>query len=660
MNRIHKILIANRGEIAIRIIRSAVKLGIDTVAVYSDADANALHKNMAEEAYPLEGSSLQDTYLNINKIISIAKLSNADAIHPGYGFLSENPEFAYACEQNNLIFIGPAGKTIQKMGNKIEARNIAKQIGIPVTESIEGSLDELINKDIHIPFPVLIKAASGGGGKGMKIVREPSELKENLESASREALSYFGDSTVFIEKFIENPRHIEVQILADNYGNCIHLYERECTIQRRHQKIIEEAPSPTLTEEVRQNLTTSALKIASRIGYTSAGTIEFLVDKNLNFYFLEMNTRIQVEHPVTEFITGIDLVEEQIQIAKGNTLQYKQSDIRKNGHAMECRVYAENPESGFLPSPGKISLYHTPVSVGVRIDSSIDKADEIRSEFDPMIAKLICHDVDRETVRIKIQKALDSFYLQGIDNNISYLKEICRHESFIENSISTSFCDTYTGDIVSNLIKLREEFPIEIIIGGFLLFEFSRNSTNNLWEEIGFWRDIVQLNVKINKQTCLVEIKDRSQNEIIYNINNQSHKVVLLENVQGIFKFLVNNNFHKAAFSAKNSHQTFATFDTLMFEIERHHVLHSDILYENSGAQQYVTGRTVHSPMFGKLVKINIEEGDTVTKGQTLLVLEAMKMENNIVAHKDGQIEKIHVKTGQMIELNTLLISFNE
>ena len=412
--KINKVLIANRGEIAVRIIRTLRRLHIESVAVFADNDAEALHRRLADEAYPLGNGSLKDTYLNIQKIIDAALDAGVDAIHPGYGFLSENPDFAEACAANNLIFIGPDADTMRLMGNKIAARQVAIDNGIPVTFGLTGSLEDIMVKADTLPYPVLIKAAAGGGGKGMHIVRKKDDLKDELERASREAEKYFGDGTVFVEQYIENPRHIEVQILADHHGNIIHLYERECTIQRRYQKIIEESPSPTLTEEKRQQLLATAVKLCKGIGYKNAGTVEFIVDQDLNFYFLEVNTRIQVEHPVTEMRTGIDIVEEQIRIARGKEMGWTQDMIQAQGHAVEMRVYAEDPENGFLPTPGKVTAYHEPQVRGARVDSSIDGPCTISEAYDPMIAKLICHGKTRQAAIETAQHALKEFIIQGL------------------------------------------------------------------------------------------------------------------------------------------------------------------------------------------------------------------------------------------------------
>ncbi len=659
MNQIiQKIVIANRGEIAIRIINTARKLGIKTVAIFSQSDKDSIHKNFADEAYSLGSGTLQETYLNIDKIIGIVKKSNADALHPGYGFLSENPIFAEACEQNNIIFIGPKSKVIQLMGNKIEARRIAKEIGIPITESIEGSAEELINADINIAYPLLIKAAAGGGGKGMKIVNSPSELKDNIESAAREALNYFGDGTVYIEKYVEEPRHIEVQILADNHGNCIHLFERECTIQRRHQKIIEEAPSPTLNDDVRQKITDAAVSIAKHIGYNNAGTIEFLVDKDLNFYFLEMNTRIQVEHPVTEMITGIDIVEEQISIAKDQHLIYSQNDIFCSGHSIECRIYAENPSNNFLPSPGEIILYNPPKFEAVRIDSSINSPSVVKSDFDPMLAKLVVWGETREDARIRMLHALDEYFIQGIDNNISYLKEIQLHKQYIDNNISTSYCNEYTQELINKIEAQKNTIPIEIIIGGYLIFEFQSNDNTSLWNNIGLWRDFTSIELKVSDVMYNINILTRSERSISFVINDITHIVELHKRTENLIEYFVNGDYFKAAISSLNSYQIYFTYQAITQLIERQNVLHSDIIYEASEIHFEEQGNTITSPMFGKLIKINFDVGKEVKKGDILFIIEAMKMENNIVSHKSGVIESISVSIGQMIESGNVLLTY--
>ncbi|RLD59370.1 MAG: hypothetical protein DRJ05_06500, partial [Bacteroidetes bacterium] len=444
-----KILIANRGEIAVRIIRSAKDLGITTVAIYSVADEEALHVEMADEAYCLGDSiELSETYLDIQKIIGIALETGSEAIHPGYGFLAENPELVAACEKSNIVFIGPNTRAIQLMGNKIESRKFVKELDIPMTEAKTGDKASLMLAAKEIPFPLLVKAAAGGGGKGMRIVHSEDELDEAIENTSREAKNYFSDGTVFVEKYVEEPRHIEIQVIGDDFGNVIHLFERECSIQRRYQKIIEESPSPTLTPEVREKMGAAAVRISKEIGYSSAGTVEFLVDKNLDFYFLEMNTRVQVEHPVTEMVTGVDIVREQILVAAGNKLSLEQNEISQNGHAIECRIYAEDPANNFLPSPGQMYFYNEPEGENIRVDSGIKGASIVQSFYDPLISKLVVWGEDREAARIKSITALKGYIIHGLKTNIPYLTELLRHKAYIENKITTKYCDEHTDDIV--------------------------------------------------------------------------------------------------------------------------------------------------------------------------------------------------------------------
>lgn len=510
MKLFNKILIANRGEIAVRIIRTARKLGIKTVAIYSKVDSGALHVKYADESYCLGIQELSETYLNIEKIIETARKSGAEAIHPGYGFLAENEAFVSACERSGIIFIGPHSKAIKLMGNKIASRDFVNKLGIPMTKGITGTPDELLAKASEIPFPVLVKAAAGGGGKGMRIVHEQNDLKGILETTSREARNYFGDGTIYIEKYIEDPRHIEFQILGDNHGNVIHLFERECTIQRRYQKIIEESPSPTLTPGVRKKMGEAAVKISAEINYNSAGTMEFLVDIKLNFYFLEMNTRIQVEHPVTEMVTGVDLVEEQILIAAGNKLRLRQDEIRQKGHAIECRIYAEDPGNNFLPSPGKMSFYKQPESENVRIDSGIETATEIHSFFDPMIAKMIVWGETRKQATKKSIAALKQFIVHGIKTNISYLTGMLEHPSFVRNTLTTRFCDEHTEDILEQTKSLKSKVDTGIAIAAAILPSLMNRSTGkhmNTWETIGYWRNNMKIPVQLDENNYLLEIE---------------------------------------------------------------------------------------------------------------------------------------------------------
>lgn len=430
---IRKILIANRGEIAVRIIRTCREMGIQSVAIYSSSDLTSLHATMADEAYSLDEGSVADTYLSVSKIIAIAKKSKADAIHPGYGFLSENSDFIREVRDAGLGFIGPSAESVARMGNKTTAKAIVKNAGVPVVPGSENEIKditELIQVVEKIGLPVLLKAAAGGGGKGMKKVYEISELENSFNSASREALKFFNNGAVYVEKLIEEPKHVEIQILGDKFGNVIHLYERECSLQRRHQKIIEEAPASFLPVELREKIASVAVEAAKAANYFNAGTIEFLVDKNHNFYFLEMNTRIQVEHPVTEMITGIDIVREQIFIEEGKELRFKQTEITFRGHAIECRLYAENPEENFVPATGFLTTFVLPSGPGIRVDEGVYQDSEITINFDPMIAKLTVHAENREIALKRMGRALDEVVIMGVESNILFLKQLIQFEEF--------------------------------------------------------------------------------------------------------------------------------------------------------------------------------------------------------------------------------------
>lgn len=441
-----KILIANRGEIAVRIIRACRELGITSVAVYSTADKDALHTQLADEAICIGKVAPADSYLNMERILSAAIASKAEAIHPGFGFLSENAKFAQMCEQCHIAFIGPSAEVIRRMGNKQEARNTminAKVPVVPGTKEAVYTADYGLKLAEQIGFPVMIKAASGGGGKGMRISHSREDFTENFEVAQTESVNGFADDTMYIEKYIEDPRHIEFQILADKYGNVISLGERDCSIQRRHQKMVEESPSAALDDKLRAQMGEVAVRAAKAANYESAGTIEFLLDKNKKFYFMEMNTRIQVEHPVTEMVTGLDLIKEQIFIAAGEKLQWKQKDIHITGHAIECRLNAENPAKNFMPCPGKIDYLHLPGGNGVRIDSAIYTGYTIPPNYDSMIAKIIVYGKDRQTAIDKMRSALGEVNIDGITTNLDYQYDIITHPVFQSGNITTSFIENY-------------------------------------------------------------------------------------------------------------------------------------------------------------------------------------------------------------------------
>ena len=652
-----KLLVANRGEIAVRIMRSARKLGLKTVAVYSGADRDAFHVQQADESYYLGKQELSETYLNIEKIIDIALRSGCGAVHPGYGFLAENEQFVKACEKAGLVFIGPHAEAIRLMGNKIESREFVSKLNIPMTRGITGTPKELLQKAGSIPLPILVKAAAGGGGKGMRIVNDYDELEQILETTSREAKNYFGNATIYIEKYIEEPRHIEVQVLGDNAGNVIHLFERECTIQRRYQKIIEESPSPTLTPEVREKMTGSAVAIAKAAGYNSAGTVEFLVDRDLNYYFLEMNTRIQVEHPVTEMVTGTDLIEEQILIAQGNPMRLKQEEISQNGHAIECRIYAEDPENNFLPSPGKITLYKEPSGENVRIDSAIDRASEIHSFYDPMIAKLVVWGEEREEAIMKSITSLNRFIVHGIKTNIAFLRGVLDHKAFLQNKISTRYCDDHTGDILQHIEAARNEIPVSHPLLSYALHNLNASRTlhpSNVWERIGYWRHAMKLHFGLEGKDLQMKVHRHHGSSAVIEMEENTYLIEMDHLTQNSIRFQLEDATVSADISTDSKGTGWVTLSGFNFLIKR-----LDLLNESS---EYVSGgnsaseKNLFSPMPGKVLKVNVKKGDQVKRGKVMLVVEAMKMENNIVAEDDAVVENVTVEEGDMVDTDLQLI----
>ncbi|MFC1855847.1 acetyl-CoA carboxylase biotin carboxylase subunit [Thermodesulfobacteriota bacterium] len=441
----HKILIANRGEIAVRVIRACKELSIKSVAIYSETDKDALHVKLADEAICIGPGNSKDSYLNVVAVLSAAEITDAEAIHPGYGFLAENHAFAEICEKSGFKFIGPSSKTISIMGDKIKARQAAIDAGVPLLPGSKGALKdekEALKKAQEIGFPVILKASAGGGGRGMKIIHSAASFANAFFATREEAKAAFGNSDMYIEKYLEKPRHIEFQLLADNYGNVVHLFERDCSIQRRNQKVLEEAPATNLSSKLREKMGQAAINLASKVKYSNAGTVEFLVDSNSKFYFMEMNTRVQVEHPVTEYITGIDIVKEQIRIASGEKLRFKQKDIKILGHAIECRINAEDSKN-FMPCPGVISDYHHPGGIGVRVDSSVYHNYRIPSIYDSLISKLITFGEDRDEAIARMARALDEYIIEGIKTTIDFHKSVLTNSAFLDGDVDTSFISKY-------------------------------------------------------------------------------------------------------------------------------------------------------------------------------------------------------------------------
>ncbi|MHB8929658.1 MAG: acetyl-CoA carboxylase biotin carboxylase subunit [Melioribacteraceae bacterium] len=492
---IKKILIANRGEIAHRIIKACRELGITSVAIYSEADKNALHVRRADEAYLIGPSPANESYLNKEKIIKLAKEIGADAIHPGYGFVSENPEFIRMVEESGIIFIGPSSKSVKLMGEKTSARRLMKLNNVPIvpgtTEPIKN-IEEGKKVSSEIGYPVMLKAASGGGGKGMRKIDREEDFEESYNRAKNESLKAFGNDDVYIEKFIEHPKHIEVQILADKFGNYIHLFERECSVQRRHQKVIEEAPSIAVDEETRKNITQAAVNAAKACNYYNAGTIEFLMDKDKKFYFLEMNTRLQVEHPVTEMITGVDLVKQQIKIANGEKITLKQEDLKIHGHAIECRIYAEDVDNNFAPSTGKIIHHRLTSGPGIRIDRGIDVLSEVPIYYDPMLSKVIAWGIDREEALARMKRALGEYQISGVITNIPVFNWVLKQKTFLDGTFDINFLDNEFMPLVPD--KWKDESSndyeeIAAILGALLKHkEFQNTLSNNNISENNSWR----------------------------------------------------------------------------------------------------------------------------------------------------------------------------
>ncbi len=570
-----KVLVANRGEIAIRVFRSLRDLGIATVAVYSEADRTSLHAALADEAYLIGPGTPAESYLHQERILDAARRAGAEAVHPGYGFLAENASFARAVGSAGLVWIGPPPEAIELMGSKLAARKLMEEAGVPVipgTNAPVESAEEVIRLGGEYGWPIAIKASAGGGGKGLKVVAGPDEAERALATAQREGQSYFSDPTVYVEKFIEDPRHVEVQVLADDHGAVAHLGERDCTIQRRHQKLVEETPSPAVTEELRARIGAIAVEAARAVGYRGAGTIEGLLDKEGGYWFLEMNTRIQVEHTVTELVTGIDLVREQVLIAAGEPMSVRPDELRFHGHALECRINAEDPSNGFLPAPGLITAYREPAGPGVRVDSGVTAGSEVVGIYDPMIAKLCVWDEDRERARLRMLRALDEFVVEGVTTLIGFHKALLRHPCFVEG-------ETCRGVVESEELARQAE-------------QLSHRTTAVSQASDGRLRPAI----------LEVELDGRR-----YGVNVLRPEPPHAE--------LARRRKERGARGAGNA----------------------------------AARESVVSPMQGTVLAVEVAEGETVQSGQVICVIEAMKMENEITAHRHGTVTSLSVSPGEPV-----------
>lgn len=662
-----KILIANRGEIACRVIRTAKQMGIATVAVYSEADAGALHVRSADEAIAIGGSASSESYLVIEKILDAIKQTGAQAVHPGYGFLSENATFGKKLAEEGIIFIGPGVKAIAAMGDKIESKKIAAGAGVNTVPGYVGVLaddKEAVKVAAEIGFPVMIKASAGGGGKGMRVAFNEKEVKEGFRAAVSEAASSFGDDRVFIEKFIEDPRHIEIQIIADSAGNTVYLGERECSIQRRHQKVIEEAPSPFLDSKTRKAMGEQAVLLAKSVDYKSAGTVEFIVDKNKNFFFLEMNTRLQVEHPVTECITGLDLVELMIQVAAGETLPFKQSDVQLNGWALETRIYAEDPYRNFLPSTGRLTQYKSPEDLdGIRIDTGVFEGSEISMFYDPMISKLISYGKNREDAIEKMALALDRYRIRGVNHNIDFLSALMSHDRFKSGELTTAFIDEefpkgFNGVEVTQKDK---ETLYAIVIG----FEMKRRARNaNITGQVKLPR---RAGSKQDRYTRLIIIDGDQKTDAKAQLKNGNCVVDINKK-----KYDLNGNFEPGTYIFegqvnKKRMVLQVDYDGSKYSIRKGgwQVTIKIIDKKIDRLMDLMPNKVppdmsnfLLSPMPGLLVSVAVKEGEKIETGQELAIVEAMKMENVMKAESDAIVAKIHATPGTTLGVDQPIIEF--
>ena len=656
---IKKILIANRGEIACRIIKTAKKMSIKTVAVYSDADRQADFVKQADESYYIGPSSPSESYLVIKKIIEVAKKSKSDAIHPGYGFLSENYNFVKALEKEKIKFIGPNKKAIIKMGDKIESKNLANKLKLNIipghTEAIKDP-KKAIKIAEKIGFPVLLKASAGGGGKGMRIVENRKELEPNLKAAQGEALNSFGDDRVFIEKYITNPRHIEIQILCDKHGNQIHLGERECSIQRRYQKVIEECPSPFLDEELRNAMADQALKLAKEVNYDSAGTVEFVVDEQRNFYFLEMNTRLQVEHPVTELVTGVDLVEQMINCADGKKLNIKQKDIKLNGWSIESRIYAEDPLKDFLPSIGRIIEYQEPTNFNVneiiRNDTGVSSGSDISIFYDPMISKLAVHAKTRSKSIDLMVNALQQYYITGVDHNIAFLISVLKNNDFKSGNIRTNFIkenypEGYSGNFGLNK-SLINKFNLASVYVYSKLNKYKHNNLSVSYKKRSF--DYQLKEEKILEDSYLIRVGDKQKDFVISSSWKNNEKIMGLKIDEELCFVKVNEikNFNQFSFTIEDCTLDMTLSSTQIKKLFAHMPA---IKVED-------LSKKLISPMPGLVKLISIKKGQTVKQGQELIVIEAMKMENILKSEKECIVDDVLIKEGSSVSTNEVLITF--
>ena len=671
-----KILIANRGEIACRVAATARRLGIRTVAVYSEADAGARHVAACDEAILIGPAAARDSYLKGERIIEAAKASGAQAIHPGYGFLSENAEFAEACARAGLVFIGPPGSSMRAMGSKSAAKQLMEGAGVPLVPGYHGDDQDpaLLQREAdRIGYPVLLKASAGGGGKGMRVVERSEDLQGALASCKREAISSFGDDKVLVEKYLTRPRHIEIQVFADTLGNCVYLHERDCSVQRRHQKVLEEAPAPDMPAERRAAMGEAAVAAARAVGYVGAGTVEFIANQDGSFYFMEMNTRLQVEHPVTEMITGTDLVEWQLRVAAGQPLPKQQHELQINGHAIEARVYAENPEKGFLPSTGTLRCMETPGHVafelgggaglpaGVRIDSGVRAGDAISPFYDPMIAKLIVWGQDREQALARMAQALGEFHIVGLATNIAFLKRLVEGDAFAQADLDTGLIERNHASLfppaTATPLAALALAAVALVAG-----EESAPAAANPadpwtsahgWRMNGSYRRVLSFgddySATLAEQAYRVGMTYRRAGWTL-DLDGASHDVVLVSHADG--KLAIRLDGQALQGTVRRDGELLHVFNG-----GAHHVLAWNDPLAHAGEHEAAGGRLT-APMPGKVVAVIASNGQQVRKGEPLVIMEAMKMEHTIAAPSDGLVEEVLYQVGDQVADGAPLLAF--
>jgi 3-methylcrotonyl-CoA carboxylase alpha subunit len=654
MKPFRKILIANRGEIVLRIMRSAKQLGIATACIFSEEDHHSLWTEPSGEAWSLGNGSIAETYLNSDLIISLAQKAGADAIHPGYGFLSENYRLALACNTHNITFIGPSPEVLILTSDKPAAQRTVKNLGIRTIETVTGTLPELQAMEHSFSYPLMIKAAFGGGGKGMRLVHNPAQFKTALSTASSEALQYFGDGRIYLEQYLNNARHIEVQILGDHHGNLVHLYDRECSVQRRHQKVIEEAPA-LIDDRTRKEITDAALLIAQKINYAQAGTVEFLLDEQGYPFFLEINPRIQVEHGITEMITGVDIVREQIMIAAGEPLSLTMDAIKVTGHAIEARVYAEDTGDNFMPSPGTIHYFAPPNIEGIRIDAAVDHGSCISGKYDPMIAKIMAHAPTRDEAIAKLYEAIGKFIITGIKHNLHMLECLLDDEDFRLNKVTTQFLNNKIHSYNTLLAHQRTTFAMlaKIAAAALILNDNRKDLNASPWNN-GYWRNVQQLRFHLNGTLVELEYQQSGKSIVCY----QQHDLFQAQDVcihEFNVEFIFNNQPWNMYYVPEKQGIILLSLGNIDFIVERF-ICRTDAFASPDTVVNHSSGDTVLSPQPGIVLEVRVSEGQLVNLGDNLLTIESMKLENTLLASQPGLIKRINIKAGDKVKKNEPLM----